>query len=137
MSDDLDKYKKLVVDQQEILLAHLARLGIASEFDWDIRMPDEDSPLAELFFALKIAAENLALISRERDQTLKEARDQVTIIKRQRQAILELSTPVIPIWDEILVLPLIGNIDTQHNRVGYCWINRIRSGETQIPSIFP
>lgn len=37
---------------------------------------------------------------------------QERLLSQQSQAILELSTPVIQIWDEILVLPLIGTVDT-------------------------
>jgi rsbT co-antagonist protein RsbR len=38
------------------------------------------------------------------------------VVKTQRQAILELSTPVIQIWEGILVLPLIGTIDSVRTR---------------------
>ena len=35
------------------------------------------------------------------------------IITSQQDAISELSTPVLPVWDGILVLPIIGTVDTQ------------------------
>jgi hypothetical protein len=35
------------------------------------------------------------------------------IIKRQAQELLELSTPVVQLWDKILVLPLIGTLDSE------------------------
>lgn len=38
------------------------------------------------------------------------------VVASQRQAILELSTPVIQIWEGILVLPLIGTIDSVRTR---------------------
>lgn len=41
---------------------------------------------------------------------------QMQMIDRQRQAVLELSTPVIKVWDGILALPLIGTIDTYRAR---------------------
>lgn len=39
---------------------------------------------------------------------LTDRREQEQILQRQREAILELSTPVIQVWDKILVLPIIG-----------------------------
>ncbi len=41
---------------------------------------------------------------------------QQEIIEAQRQALAELSTPIIPIMDRIIVLPLVGGIDTQRAR---------------------
>ncbi|AKT36105.1 PAS domain-containing protein [Chondromyces crocatus] len=40
-----------------------------------------------------------------------ELRSQLALITRQQRAILDLSTPIIQLWDEIITLPLIGNID--------------------------
>lgn len=37
----------------------------------------------------------------------------VKTIEAQRESIMQLSTPVIPIWDKILVLPLIGILDEE------------------------
>lgn len=41
---------------------------------------------------------------------------QLRLSERQRQAVLELSTPVIKVWDGILTLPLIGTIDSHRAR---------------------
>ena len=43
---------------------------------------------------------------------LTERREQEQLVARQRDEILELSTPVIQVWDKILVLPLIGTLDS-------------------------
>jgi PAS domain S-box-containing protein len=43
---------------------------------------------------------------------LTERREQEQLVARQRDEILELSTPVIQVWDRILVLPLIGTLDS-------------------------
>jgi anti-anti-sigma regulatory factor len=40
-------------------------------------------------------------------------RDKLLLIERQQEMLLLLSTPVIPIWDGVLVLPLIGAIDAR------------------------
>jgi rsbT co-antagonist protein RsbR len=41
---------------------------------------------------------------------------QQEVIEAQRQTLQEISTPVIPVMDRILVMPLIGNIDTMRAR---------------------
>jgi len=44
---------------------------------------------------------------------LTERRDQEQLVQRQRDEILELSTPVIQVWDKVLVLPVIGTLDSK------------------------
>ena len=39
------------------------------------------------------------------------------IIARQQQEVLELSTPVVTLWDGILALPLIGTLDSARTQV--------------------
>lgn len=48
-------------------------------------------------------------------QTYARSRDE--IIERQRQEMLELSTPVVKIWDGVLVLPMIGTLDSERAQV--------------------
>jgi PAS domain S-box-containing protein len=43
---------------------------------------------------------------------LSERREQELLVQRQRDEILELSTPVIQVWDKVLVLPIIGTLDS-------------------------
>jgi PAS domain S-box-containing protein len=43
---------------------------------------------------------------------LSERRGQEQLLARQRDEILELSTPVIQVWDKVLVLPIIGTLDS-------------------------
>ena len=42
--------------------------------------------------------------------------EQLEVSKAQQQTIQELSTPVIPVMDQVIVMPLIGNIDTLRAR---------------------
>jgi len=39
------------------------------------------------------------------------------VIRRQQQELLELSTPVVKLWDGILALPLIGTLDSERTQV--------------------
>jgi len=44
-------------------------------------------------------------------------RSREEIIARQQQEMMELSTPVVKLWDEILALPLIGTLDSARTQV--------------------
>jgi rsbT co-antagonist protein RsbR len=44
-------------------------------------------------------------------------RSREQVINRQQQEMLELSTPVIELWDGVLALPLIGTLDSQRTQV--------------------
>ena len=45
-----------------------------------------------------------------------ELQTQQEMIEAQRNALREISTPIIPIMDNILVLPLVGSIDSERSR---------------------
>jgi PAS domain S-box-containing protein len=54
--------------------------------------------------------EGLLVCAAIRDVT--ERREQQERLKRQRDEIMELSTPVIQVWDKVLALPIIGTLDS-------------------------
>jgi PAS domain S-box-containing protein len=56
------------------------------------------------------AGEVIGFVKVARDLT--ERREQEQLVQRQRDEILELSTPVIQVWDKVLVLPIIGTLDS-------------------------
>jgi rsbT co-antagonist protein RsbR len=45
-----------------------------------------------------------------------ELQEKLDLIEKQRKAIEELSTPIIKIWEQVLVLPLIGSLDTRRSQ---------------------
>jgi len=45
------------------------------------------------------------------------ARSREEIIKRQTRELLELSTPVVELWDKIVLLPLIGTLDSERSQM--------------------
>jgi rsbT co-antagonist protein RsbR len=49
----------------------------------------------------------------ELEQSKRELQEQLTTIARQQLAIHELSTPTVEVWEDILLLPVIGSLDTQ------------------------
>jgi rsbT co-antagonist protein RsbR len=48
-------------------------------------------------------------------ETFQKSREEV--IQRQQRELLELSTPVVQLWDDILALPLIGTLDSSRTQV--------------------
>ena len=77
-----------------------------SHCGFEIRNPEAWGPEAEAF---KVALRNTDYsLSRELEEKLK-------TIEQQSAAISELSTPVIEIWDDILVLPIVGVVDTHRS----------------------
>ena len=56
--------------------------------------------------------DNLALITADAFQTTREK-----FIARQQEELMELSTPVVKLWDGILALPIIGTLDSARTQV--------------------
>jgi rsbT co-antagonist protein RsbR len=56
--------------------------------------------------------DGLALVTTEAFMTAREE-----LISRQQQEVLELSTPVVKLWDGILALPIIGTLDSARTQV--------------------
>ncbi|SHN41977.1 rsbT co-antagonist protein RsbR [Duganella sacchari] len=72
----------------------------------------EPEVLAEASWAITALIDKLGLYTIEIYQ---KSRDQ--IIARQQQELLELSTPVVKLWQDILALPLIGTLDSARTQV--------------------
>lgn len=68
--------------------------------------------LAESLWDLTVLLDQLGLYT---TQVYQESREGV--IHRQQQELMELSTPVVQLWDEVLALPLIGTLDSERTQV--------------------
>jgi len=72
-----------------------------------------DQPkMSDALWAATELLDRLALVTTEAHMTAKEE-----MILRQQQEILELSTPVVKLWDGILALPIIGTLDSARTQV--------------------
>ena len=67
--------------------------------------------LAEMLWDLTILLDKLGLYTTEVYQESRES-----VIHRQQQELMELSTPVVQLWDEVLALPLIGTLDSNRTQ---------------------
>jgi rsbT co-antagonist protein RsbR len=73
--------------------------------------PDADG-LADDVWQATVLLDKLGLYSTEMYQQRREA-----LIIRQQEELLELSTPVIQLWDGVLALPLIGTLDSARTQL--------------------
>jgi rsbT co-antagonist protein RsbR len=75
-------------------------------------LADEPPVLAEASWAISTVLDQLGLYTLE---VFQKSRDQ--IIVRQQHELMELSTPVVKLWQDILALPLIGTLDSARSQV--------------------
>jgi len=68
--------------------------------------------LADELWITSIVLDRLALYTTETFQKTRE-----TVIQSQQRELLELSTPVVELWESILALPLIGTLDSERTQV--------------------
>lgn len=73
---------------------------------------DEPLTLVDQIWALSELIDQLGLHTVRTYQKSREA-----VIKRQQEELLELSTPVVKLWDGVLALPMIGTLDSQRTQV--------------------
>jgi rsbT co-antagonist protein RsbR len=66
----------------------------------------------ERYFTLSAAIDALTLFTFERYVAARDA-----VIVSQTEQLLELSTPVVKIWDEVLAVPLVGTLDSARTQV--------------------
>jgi rsbT co-antagonist protein RsbR len=76
------------------------------------KIGDDPDRLAEEIWRATLLLDKLGLFTVEAFQKSREE-----IIARQQQELLELSTPVVRLWEGILALPLIGTLDSSRTQI--------------------
>lgn len=116
----MSENKEPAKSEEKELLAAIDRI---SSGYFHLRLPGTD-PLSEAINELMVrldnqteqAQRNTLRLCEQNDESHKltlELESRLETIQKQREAIQELSTPVLEVWDGILVMPLIGTVDTQ------------------------
>ncbi len=108
------------------LSRNMAKLGFAptetASFVFSLKEPvfgrlstalaADPKAMIEETWAVSVVLDKLGLYTTE---VYQKSRDEV--IMRQQQELLELSTPVVRLWDGVLALPLIGTLDSNRTQV--------------------
>ena len=97
------------------MLLTLADVGSG---DYTVRLETE-LPESDPFGALRVAinemVESLERAQHQSAQYQQELEEKLATIERQQEAIRELSTPVMEVWDGVLCLPVVGVIDSHRS----------------------
>ncbi len=75
-------------------------------------LSNDGAALADELWAVTDIIDRLGLYTTEMFQKGREE-----VITRQQQELMELSTPVVQLWDNVLALPLIGTLDSERTQV--------------------
>jgi len=72
----------------------------------------EDHPVGALAFGVNSMVEALSSARSEADKQLGQLEERLATIEAQREAIRELSTPIIEVWKGVLCMPVVGILDS-------------------------
>jgi rsbT co-antagonist protein RsbR len=73
---------------------------------------DQAQQLADEVWRITLMVDRLGLFTAESYQRAREE-----VIARQQQELMELSTPVVKLWDGVLALPIIGTLDSARTQI--------------------
>ncbi|NQU32065.1 MAG: STAS domain-containing protein [Bacteroidetes bacterium] len=111
--------KKDRIDHIENVLASVA----AGDMDARINSEIEDD-LSGIEAAIDLLIDDLTDELKQREKMQKEVEDKLVKIQEQQKTIfqqqadlLELSSPVSKVWDNVLILPVIGTLDSQRTQI--------------------
>ena len=121
------------------------RIGVKADIPFVSRSGDETPTQLTITYAasldryqlsfaditeLKAAQSELELAHAQLEERIREATEEV---RRQTEAIMEMSTPVIRLWPGIILLPLVGTIDTARaNQMGAALLEAAAQTEAQV-----
>lgn len=110
-----DNVKDLEVRIEGIEEVLASAAGGDFEAEISIAMDDADV-LTSVETGINLLISDLGEEVRQSQRRADDLQKKLDLIEKQRMAIEELSTPITKIWDKVLVLPLIGALDTRRSQ---------------------
>jgi len=108
--------------QIETVLQAASAGDYSQRCDTSITASFADDPLTTITPAINLLLDDLQAKERKRikaeaqlQESIDDLRDKLRTIEEQARAIRELSTPIMEIWTDILLLPIVGVVDTRRS----------------------
>jgi rsbT co-antagonist protein RsbR len=73
---------------------------------------DDTAALSDAMWEVNVLLDRLGLLTTEEHQRAREA-----VIQQQQRDLIELSTPVVKLWEGVVAVPLIGTLDSERTQV--------------------
>src|SRR5215204_3468367 len=122
MNPQWDEVREILTDLSRSRAQHGFTASETATFVFSLKQPlfvrlrqelqESADMLAEEYWAATVLLDKLGLFTIEVYQQSREA-----VIARQQQELMELSTPVVKLWEGILAMPLIGTLDSARTQV--------------------
>jgi len=112
VSAGTDMSEEQLLESVADALLTLANVGYG---DYSTRLkidPDDAGPLTNLYSGINEMIASLSLEQEKSQAYQAELEEKLATIEKQREAIRELSTPIMEVWDGVLCLPVVGIMDT-------------------------
>lgn len=106
---DLDQYKKFVKERLQFLLDVVQSVS-SGDFSVRVEIPKEDEFTA-LSIELKRMIDELTEANRVSEERMSKLQAVIEEKEHLLKTVRELSSPVIQVWENVLVMPLVGAID--------------------------
>jgi rsbT co-antagonist protein RsbR len=96
----------------DVLVVRPSSVSLAQELEAMLSTEQATrADLARALHELKELSNDRERALGDRERMVVELRDQIGVIERQQEAIRAMSTPIIQVWDGVLVVPVVGIID--------------------------
>jgi anti-anti-sigma regulatory factor len=109
--NDRVQYKELVKARLESVLDVVQRIS-AGDFSVRVEIPEEEDEFTALFIELERMIDDLIEDNRMDEERMAKLQAVVEEKERLLKTVRELSSPVIQVWENVLVMPLVGAIDS-------------------------
>jgi len=110
----MENPERYIEDKIETIVDKLTKVAAG---DFSVRFDeDEDDPFYEAAETFNIMLEDVDYMNQELAEKNEKLEEKLDIIENQKEAMQELATPSVQLWDGVLTLPIIGVLDSQRTQ---------------------